>query len=84
MALAGRTCDQVTELIEAINAYLALECFVQPEYADEAQARVQPSRALLTSLLRAINLEVQRRLAALAEITALLQAQVTIDAAHPR
>jgi len=84
ISLAGKTCDQVMELAEALNAYLAIECFVAPEHADEVHASVPPSRAQLTALLHAVNVEVQRKIGALADITTVLQAQVTIDAAQAR
>ena len=84
LSLAGKTCDLVMELTEAFNAYLALECFVEPEYADEAQASVPPSRAQLTALLHAVNVEIQRKLGVLADTTTVLQAQLTIDAAQAR
>lgn len=84
LLLAGKTCDLVMELTDAFNAYLALECFVTPEYADEAQARVPPPRAQLTALLRAVNVDIQRRLGVLADTTTVLQAQLTLDAAQPR
>lgn len=81
IALAIKACDQVAELTIALNAYLALERFVEPAYTDEEQASVQSSRGQLTSLLHAINADVQRRISALAEITTQLQAQAHIDAA---
>ncbi len=84
LSLAGKTCDLVMELTEAFNAYLALECFIEPEYADEARASVPPSRAQLTALLHAVNVEIQRKLGVLADTTAVLQAQLTIDAAQAR
>ena len=84
ISLAGKACDHVTELSEAFNAYLALECFVTPEYADEAQASVPPSRAQLTALLHAVNVEMLRKINVLADAMAVLQAQVTIDAALAR
>lgn len=84
LSLAGKTCDQVMELSIALNAYLALELFVEPAHADEARASVPPSRALLSSMLHAINVEVQRKMDALADTIAVLQAQVAIDAAHAR
>ena len=84
ISLAGKTCDQVVELSDALNAYLALERFVEPEYADDAHASVPPSRAELTALLHAVNINVQRKIGALADITTVLQAQVTIDAALAR
>lgn len=84
LSLAGKTSDLVMELSIAMDAYLALELFVEPAYADEAQARVPPSRAQLTSMLHAINVEVQRKMATLADTLAVLQAQAAIDAAHAR
>lgn len=84
LSLAGKTCDQVMELSIALDAYLALELFVEPAHADEARASVAPSRALLSSLLHAINVEVQRKMNALADTLTVLQAQVAIDAAHAR
>lgn len=81
IALASKACDQVTEVAIALNAFLALERFVEPAYTDEAQASVPPSRAQLTSLLHAVNADVQRKMSALADVTTELQAQAHIDAA---
>ena len=84
ISLAGKVCDQVTELSDVFKAYLAVQRFVAPEYADEASASVQPSRAELAALLRTLNEEIVRRMAALADVTTLQQAQLTIDAAQAR
>lgn len=84
ISLASRTCDQVMELAIALNAYLALECLVEPAYVDEERASVPPSRVQLSSLLHAVNVEVQRKISALAELTTLLQAQANMDAALGR
>ncbi len=84
ISLAGKVCDQVTELSDVFKAYLAVQRFVAPEYADEASASVQPSRAELAALLRTLNEEIVRRLGALADMTTLQQAQLTIDAAQAR
>lgn len=82
--MAGKVCDQVMELSEVFKAYVAVERFVVPEYMDEMRASVQPSRSELGSLLRTLNEEIVRRLAALADLTVVQQAQLTIDAAQAR
>lgn len=84
LALSGRARDQVIDLSDALQAYLALELFVAPEYVDETQARVPPSRAQLGALLNAINAKVMQKINALADITTVLQAQLSIDAAQAR
>ena len=72
-ALTDETCDLVAELSEMFKAYLALERLVSPEHEDECQANVQPSRAELGALLYVVNVEIQRRIRALAETTTALQ-----------
>lgn len=84
ISLASRTRDQVMELAIALNAYLALECLVEPAYVDEERASVPFSRVQLSSLLNAINVNVQRKIDALAELITLLQAQANMDAALGR
>jgi len=74
MALTERASDQLIELTHAFQSYIALERFVSPEYEDEAHAAVQPSRAELGALLHSLNEDIRRRLTALAESMAKLQA----------
>lgn len=76
IALAGKACDQVDELSVVFKAYLALERFVSPEFTDAAQVGVSPSRAELGALLRTLNAEMLRQIGALADTSAVLQAQV--------
>ncbi|MDO9436678.1 hypothetical protein [Hydrogenophaga sp.] len=82
--LAGKICDQVMELVERFKAYIAVERFLAIEYMDEASADVQPSRGELGALVVTLNEEIVRRLTALADLTTVQQAQLTIDAAHAR
>ncbi len=73
-ALTERAFDQLIELTHTFQSYIALERFVSPEYEDEAHAAVQPSRAELGALLHSLNEDIGRRLSALAESMAKLQA----------
>ncbi|MDO9436713.1 hypothetical protein [Hydrogenophaga sp.] len=82
--LAGKVCDQVMELLDRFKAYIAIERFVATNYIDEEGSGVQPSRSELGSLLLTLNEEIVRRLTALADLTAVQQAQLTIDAAQAR
>lgn len=79
ISLAAQVCDQVIELSETFKAYLALERFVSPEYEDEAQANVSPSRSELGALLHTLNAEMLRQIGALRNTTTVLQEQM---AAH--
>ena len=84
ISLAGKVCDQVADLSGFSNAYIAVERLISPEYADEAQAGVPPSRAELGALLNTLNTEMLRKINALADNTTVLQAQLTLDAAQTR
>lgn len=77
-ALTDEACEPVAELSEMFKAHLAVERLVSPEYEDEGQANVQPSRAELGALLHAVNSEVQRLMRALAGTTTLLQKQMAV------
>ncbi|MDO9434074.1 hypothetical protein [Hydrogenophaga sp.] len=79
ISLMARVCDQVAELAIALNAYLALERFVLPVYADENQASVQASRIELAAMLRAFNAKVLQHVDALALATSVLQAEMSGD-----
>ena len=84
ISLSGKVCDLVDDLSGLSNAYIAVERLISPEYADEAQAGVPPSRAELGALLNTLNTEMLRKINALADNTTVLQAQLTIDAAQTR
>lgn len=79
LSLAGRVCDQVADLSIAVNGYIALERFVSPNYADETQASVAPSRLELAAMLRALNAQVMRHIDALELGTTVLQAEMGDD-----
>lgn len=78
IALTDETCDLVAELSEMFKAYLALERFVSPEYEDEGQANVAPSRAELGAMIHAINVAIQRLTRALMDTTTTLQKQIAV------
>ena len=65
---------QLAELQETFKAYIALEHLISPEYEDEEESLVPPSRAELGALLHILNAEMARRIEALAETMARLQA----------
>ncbi len=84
LLLSGKVCDLVTHLLFFLNAYIAVERLISPEYADEGHVGVVPSRDELGALLNVLNNELRRRFEALAEITTVLHAQAAIDAAQAR
>lgn len=77
ISLMGKVCDQVVELSNAFNAHDALERFVTPEYADEAQAGITHSRAELSAMMRSLNAGVRRHIDALALATTVLHEQMS-------
>ena len=72
----GRACDQMAELSTVLQAYLALERLISPEYVDEARASVPASRAGLGALLHILNDAMQRRIDAIADTTTVLLVQL--------
>ncbi|QHE84060.1 hypothetical protein [Hydrogenophaga sp. BPS33] len=82
VSLASKASDRLMELSDAFESYIALQCFVEPEYADEVEANVPPSRGQLTALLRTLNGDMRRKIDVVADAVALLQAQVSMDAAQ--
>lgn len=83
LSMAGKTFDNIAELSHVFKGYVALERFVSPEYADEAQALVPPTRAELGSLLHSLNAQVQRQMDKLTDNITVLQAQMLVDSAAP-
>lgn len=75
IALTAQLCDMVLDLSFALNAFLALERFVSPDNADELNTSVAPSRLELSGMLHTLNSEIQRQIAALTHMTAVLHEQ---------
>lgn len=76
-ALAGKAFDLAQDLSFKLKSYRALELFVLPQYTDEQDASVGPSRTDLGAMLHTLNIEVQRQMRALIELMAELHAQTT-------
>lgn len=76
ISLTNKAGDQVAELSGVFKAYLALERFVSPEYADDEQASVPACRSELGALLHTLNAEMLRQIGALADTLTVLQAQM--------
>lgn len=73
LSLIHKACAQVAELQETFKACLALEHLISPEYEDEEESFLLPSRAELGTLQHLMNAESLRRMEVLVETTARLQ-----------
>lgn len=82
-SLAVQAADQVMHLSMTLNAYLAVEKLITPEYAVDADEGIGLSRAELSSLLRIVNAELQQMVNQLSDTTTVLEALTKGPATSP-
>ncbi len=82
-SLAVQAVDQVMHLSMTLNAYLAVEKLVTPQYAADTDESITLSRAELSSLLRIVNAELQQMVNQLSDTTTVLEAITKRQATPP-
>lgn len=78
VSLSSKAIDEATALSDMLTSFVALQRFVQPQYADEVQDHVPASRGGMHAMLDSLNADVQRRLSALTDTLIVLGAQARL------